>query len=112
MVEILSSVLPSPRYAEELAREYRHVGHFFLALDPRPFRTEGAFADNIDALMDSLRATEPENPACPVMVAGDPEWAASENRRHSGIPVSRSIVEDIRFVCTACGAPFILDRKH
>ena len=112
MVEILSSVLSSRCYADEQAREYRPVGHFFLALDPRPFRSEGAFADNMDALMDSLRATKPENPSCPVMVAGDPEWTASENRRHSGIPVSRSIVEDIRFVCTACGAPFILDKKH
>ena len=112
MVEILSSILPSTRYADEQAKLYRPVGHFFLALDPKPFRSEGTFEDHLDTLLDSLRATEPENPKCPVMVAGDPEWAAAEARRHSGIPVSRSIVEDLRSVCKASGAPFILDKKH
>jgi LDH2 family malate/lactate/ureidoglycolate dehydrogenase len=111
MVEILASILPFHRPATHPGDPPRPVGHFFLALDPRQFRTEGRFEDNLDAMLDSLRGTEPYRRTRPVMVAGDPEYAAYEERRRSGIPLSRSIVEDIRFICKASRAPFILDRK-
>ena len=109
-VEILSSLLPGRRdgcgAAEAPAEE--GVGHFFLAIDPSHFRDAGQFEVDLDATIDSLRATPPLG-AQPVAVAGDPEHAAFAERRRAGIPLTRSVVEDLRSICRAAGVPYILD---
>jgi len=107
-VEILSSLLPGPRAGQE-PRTHPRVGHFFLAVDPRRFRDPGEFEADLDRLIDSLRASKPLDAERPVLVAGDPERAALAERSRSGIPLSRSVVEDIRWVARATGAPFLLD---
>ena len=101
MVEVLSSILPGTD----------GVGHFFLALDPGAFRERegGEFEPALTALMDSLRSSAPTDPRMPVLVAGDPERAVAAERRRAGIPLSRSVVEDIRGIARASGAPFVLE---
>lgn len=113
LVEILSSVLAGvrPRHRHEVPNGA--VGHFCLAIDPQRFRAVGEFQSDLDTLLDALHATAPVAADQPVLVAGDPELAAEAERRRSGIPVSRSVVEDIRMVTRASGAPFLLtpDRR-
>jgi LDH2 family malate/lactate/ureidoglycolate dehydrogenase len=108
MVEILSSILPGGRRAD--AGAAGAVGHFCLALDPQRFRDAGQFEADLDVLLDSLRACPPQDRRQPVLVAGDPERAAHVERRRSGIPLSRSVIEDIRAVARASGVAFLLDR--
>jgi LDH2 family malate/lactate/ureidoglycolate dehydrogenase len=110
MVEILSSLLPGSRSAKGEVGAGSGIGHFFLAVDPRRFRGEGEFEADVDLFVDSLRASAPVDPSRPVLVPGDPEREAAESRR-SGIPLTRSVVEDIRAVAFASGVPFILDRN-
>ena len=107
-VEILSAALVgAPPFGHD-AGESR-VGHFLLAIDPERFRDGGAFGADLDALLDSLRACPPVRRARPVLVAGDPEHQTCAERRRRGIPLSRSVVEDIRTVVRAAGVPFLLD---
>jgi LDH2 family malate/lactate/ureidoglycolate dehydrogenase len=109
MVEILSAVLPGVRTATRDAADVPRVGHFFLALDPERFRTGGDFGLDLDALARGLRATPPLDAATPVRVAGDPERAAAQARRATGVPLPRAVLEDLRHVARASGAPFLLD---
>lgn len=104
MVEVLSAVLPGTRDATRPA-----VGHFFLALDPRRFRDEGAFEADLDRLMGQLRGTRPADPTQPVLVPGDPEYAAHAQRSQSGIPLTRSVLEELRAVCLVSGVPYTLE---
>jgi LDH2 family malate/lactate/ureidoglycolate dehydrogenase len=97
-MEILSSVLPGAQDG---------IGHFFLALDPGQFRD--GFAADLDELMDSLRATAPRDADQPVLVAGDPEVQAQEERARDGVPLSRSVFEDLRGIAKAADVPFLLD---
>jgi LDH2 family malate/lactate/ureidoglycolate dehydrogenase len=85
-----------------------NIGHFFLALDPRAFREEGAFETQLDAEIDVLRATPPADPALPVLVPGDPEDTERERRLQEGIPVPASLEAHVRDICGRCGAPFLL----
>lgn len=85
-----------------------NLGHFFLAIDPKAFRPEGAFEDDLDAAIDELHAAPPVDPAQPVLVAGDPEAAAREKRRREGIPLPQTLINKIREICERCGAPFLL----
>ena len=60
-------------------------------------------------MLDSLRATDPIDPVEPVLVAGDPEYAAEAERKRSGIPLTRRVVEDLRAVASAADVAFTLD---
>jgi LDH2 family malate/lactate/ureidoglycolate dehydrogenase len=111
-VEILSAVLPGLRRERGGSRPGpREVGHFFLAVDPASLREDGAFADDLDELIDALHATPALEPGQPVLVAGDPEEAALAERSARGIPLSRAVLEGIRGVAASSGAPFLLDGR-
>jgi LDH2 family malate/lactate/ureidoglycolate dehydrogenase len=85
-----------------------NVGHFFLAIDPRAFRPEGAFEADVDAAIDELHATRAVDPRLPVLVAGDPEAERRRERLANGIPVTEGLAGQLRAVCERCGAPFLL----
>lgn len=109
-VEILCGVLPGLCSRDQAVAEPR-VGHFFLALDPGWFSDGDTFGEDLDVLLDSLRSSTPRNPRQPVLVAGDPEYAAKEERLRRGIPLSRGVVEDLRTICRAWEVPFLLEAK-
>jgi LDH2 family malate/lactate/ureidoglycolate dehydrogenase len=111
MVEILSAVLSGTRrHDRDPAPDAQRVGHLCMALDPQRFRDAGAFETDMDVLIDDLRATPPIDAAEPVLVAGDPEYAAAERVLHEGsVRMSRMLFEDLREICSSCGVPFRLD---
>src|SRR6267378_4450182 len=114
MVHILGGTLSgasfSPiRVKTQGAGDPDRLGHFFLAIDPKAFRPEGAFEDDLDAVIDVLHATPPVDPALPVLVPGDPENAARARRLREGIPIPRSLSEKIRNICQRAGVAFLLE---
>jgi LDH2 family malate/lactate/ureidoglycolate dehydrogenase len=115
MAQILGGALSGASFSPIRVRTQRphdpdNIGHFFLALDPRMFRPDGTFEDDVDAIVDVLHATAAVDPDQPVLVAGDPEAAARDRRRREGIPIPQTLVDKIRAVCERCGAPFVLER--
>ncbi|MBM3564508.1 MAG: Ldh family oxidoreductase [Alphaproteobacteria bacterium] len=120
MIEILSAILPGaiatplrnrphgPSRPTPNADNRFDVGHFFAAIDPAAFREPGEFEADMDDAMDALRATRPADPAQPVLVAGDPEYAAIAERREKGIPVPVPLVDSLRTLAEGAGAPFVL----
>jgi LDH2 family malate/lactate/ureidoglycolate dehydrogenase len=116
LVQILSATLSGAsfgpiRQKTQGADEPDNVGHFFLALDPKMFRPEGAFEEDLDAVIDVLRQTPPANPALPVLVAGDLEAEARELRLREGIPIAQTLSDKIRAICERCSVPFMLEPK-
>jgi LDH2 family malate/lactate/ureidoglycolate dehydrogenase len=112
MVQILAATLSGGSFApiRELGDdEPDNIGHFFLAIDPAAFRQQGEFEDDLDAAMDVLRDTPPVDPARPVLVPGDPESTARQQRRRDGIPLTWALVVQIRALCTRSAAPFLLE---
>jgi LDH2 family malate/lactate/ureidoglycolate dehydrogenase len=85
-----------------------NLGHFFLAIDPKAFRPDDSFEDEVDDIIDFLHATPPIDPALPVLVAGDPEYASHKRRVQEGIPVPPVLFEKIRAIAQRAGAPFLL----
>ena len=109
MVEILSAFLPGVRPRVWFPDSPGGTGHFFLALDVEKFRPAGEFAADLDAMIGALHDTPPLDRKRPVQVAGDPERAAAEERERSGIPLTRSVIEDLRWVARCAGVEFLLD---
>ncbi|WP_110343554.1 Ldh family oxidoreductase [Prauserella flavalba] len=85
-----------------------NIGHFFLALDPAFFRAAGVFEDDLDDAIDLLHETPPLDPSSPVLVAGDPQARAREERTRDGIPMPRPLVDQLRDVAERAGVEFAL----
>lgn len=114
MVDILSSVLTGSWFGAHNLKtgktgEHHNIGSFFLALDPDFFRDERVdFEADMDALIDTLKATPPVDPDQPVMVAGEPERIAKAERERDGVPVSDTLIEELRRTAETSGAAFLL----
>lgn len=115
MVEVLCSTLNGQISGARDATdpEFRHktketVGHFFMAIDPEMFGGGDAFREEMDALMDRLRGLPSVEPGEPVQVAGDQQYKDYAVRKKAGIPLSKALYEEVREVCKASGAKFIL----
>ena len=113
MVHILGGVLCgasfSPlRIKTQKPSDPHNLGHFFMAIDPRAFRAPGEFKDDLDAVIDTLHAAKPADPAQPVLVAGDPEMATRAARLRDGVPVPDDLMAQLRAVAAAAKVPFVL----
>jgi LDH2 family malate/lactate/ureidoglycolate dehydrogenase len=86
-----------------------HLGHFFLVLDPKAFRPDGAFENDLDEMIDYLHGVSPIDPAEPVLVAGDPELQAREQRLKEGVPITPALADKLRAICQRSGVPFLLE---
>lgn len=112
MVNILTSALSGatmitdPMHTKKPGTQ--DIAHFMLAMDPAMFRDPAEFRADVTAFCDTLRATKPANPGQPVMVAGDPERRTATQRMKTGIPVGPGLLEKVRQVALASGAPWIL----
>lgn len=114
MVHILGGTLAGASFSPIRVKTQRpedpdNLGHFFLAIDPEAFREEGEFESDLDDALDVLRAAPPADPALPVLIPGDPEAASRERRLREGIPMPRSLADQLRAVCEGCGAPYLLE---
>jgi LDH2 family malate/lactate/ureidoglycolate dehydrogenase len=85
------------------------IGHFFMAIDPALFRDSDDFQKDVAQFCGDLRATTPINPAQPVMVAGDPQWAYAKKRSVEGIPVGPGLLQQVRQIAQASAAAWHLD---
>ncbi len=108
-VEILSSVVPGVPLATPGGAGRTTVGHFVLVLDPARFRPDGGFGAELDRLIDMMHAAPPLAPEEPVLVPGDPERSILADREANGIPLTRTVLEDLRGVARTAGVPFLLD---
>jgi LDH2 family malate/lactate/ureidoglycolate dehydrogenase len=116
MVDILSSLLSGSfiggyNLKTDAREKYINVGHFCLAINPAAFREEGEFEDELDGLIDMLRATPPADANQPVLVAGDPEYAEHALRSKNGVPMTDTLAQEVRAVAEACGAPYLLGNE-
>jgi LDH2 family malate/lactate/ureidoglycolate dehydrogenase len=113
MVHILAATLSgaafSPIYSPSQGPSDPHnLGHFFLAIDPRAFRGDGEFEDDLDAMIDVLHQATPADPNQPVLVAGDPEARSREERLETGIPIPDDLIVQLREVVARAEVPFVL----
>lgn len=113
MVHILAGALSGASFSPIRNRtqgpsDPHNIGHFFMAIDPRAFRSEGEFQEDLDQVIDVLHAARPADPSQPVLVAGDPEMATRKERLRRGVPIPDDLMEQLRAVATSAGVPFVL----
>lgn len=84
-----------------------NLGHFFMAIDPRQFRDEDAFEEDMDMVIDYLHEVPPIDPAKPVLVPGDPEAMKRADRLKNGIPMPVTLAAKIEEVAQRANTPYL-----
>ena len=79
------------------------IGHFFGAMRIDGFRDVGAFRRTIDQWVRAFRGCPAIDPSRPVLVPGDPEWAAHDARSRDGVPVKHSVLADLLDIARESG---------
>lgn len=114
MVHILGGVLCGASFSPIRNRTQKvgdpnNLGHFFLAIDPKAFRDEGAFENDLDDVIDILHNAKRADADKPVLVAGDPENATHAERTKNGIPLPPDLIELLRGIAGRAKTRFYLD---
>jgi ureidoglycolate dehydrogenase (NAD+) len=81
----------------------RHIGAFFIALDPERFGGGAALAAQVEAMARDL-AAEPGAPRLP----GDPEREVAAQRLRDGIPIEPGLADQFRVCSARLGLPILL----
>jgi ureidoglycolate dehydrogenase (NAD+) len=101
MVDILCALLSNSPISKALLPMYdspieakRYISHFFIAIDIEKFIALELFKENLQNMVESIRAMAPLSVNQPVMVPGDPEKKTEIERRSSGIPTADCTFEE------------------
>jgi LDH2 family malate/lactate/ureidoglycolate dehydrogenase len=116
MVHILGGVLSGASFSPirnrtQKSSDPHNIGHFFMAIDPRAFREEGAFESDLDQVIDVLHDAKRADPGQPVLVAGDPEMLTRRERLEAGVPIPDDLMDQLRAVASRASVPFLLSRS-
>ena len=96
MAEILCAVLSGGAMSTELGGirvqgQPMRTSQFFLAIDVARFMPLEQFHRRLQSLVAMVKSSKPAKGYDEVLVAGDPEWRAEEQRRRDGIPLSAGV---------------------
>ncbi|WP_114748363.1 Ldh family oxidoreductase [Pleomorphovibrio marinus] len=107
MVDVLSAVLSGANWGPfaipfainvrvgENEQVGKGIGHFFGAWDIEGFRDIQSFKSSMDAWIREMRSTASLPGTLPVLIPGDPERMAFEERMKSGIPLNQKVIDSL-----------------
>ncbi|MEJ2249839.1 MAG: Ldh family oxidoreductase [Candidatus Lokiarchaeota archaeon] len=104
IVELLSAALQDGIYLrdtlgiEEGGQKRLKVGHFFLAINVESFLPVNTFKETAGNIMRGLRSAKKEPGAKEIFTAGEKEFRIEKDRREKGIPINKSIQNDIKLM--------------
>ncbi|MEZ4861037.1 MAG: Ldh family oxidoreductase [Caldilineaceae bacterium] len=108
LVTILCNVLSGSwdMLGEGKAYGLNNDGHFFAAMRVDLFRPLAEFKQGMDAMIRALHESPKAAGHDRIYVAGEIEHETEQERLRTGIPLTETIVEDLRELGKEYGAPF------
>ena len=104
MVELLSSALQEGIYLRdtlgitENGQKRLKVGHFFLAINTESFIGLDSFKKTAGNIMRDLRGSRMIPGEKKIFIAGEKEYFAETEREKKGIPLNKSLQNDIKIM--------------
>ncbi|MFX0042681.1 MAG: Ldh family oxidoreductase [Candidatus Hodarchaeota archaeon] len=104
VVELLSAALQEGIYLRdtlgivENGQKRLKVGHFFLAIDINSFIGIDSFKETAGNIMRDLRTSKKDPSAERIYTAGEKEFIAESKRKKIGIPLNKSLQNDIKIM--------------
>ncbi|MFX1327501.1 MAG: Ldh family oxidoreductase [Promethearchaeota archaeon] len=104
VVELLSAALQGGIYLrntlgiEENNQKRLKVGHFFLVINPEYFIGLNSFKKTAGNIMRDLRGSRKILGSERIFTAGEKEYIANNKRKKEGIPINKSLQNDIKLM--------------
>ncbi|MHA2430025.1 MAG: Ldh family oxidoreductase, partial [Promethearchaeota archaeon] len=104
VVELLSAALQNGIYLrdtlgiEENGKKRLKVGHFFLAINIDNFAGLDSFKKTAGNIMRGLRSAKKDPKAERIFTAGEKEYLAEIESKKTGIPLNKSLQNDIKIM--------------
>jgi LDH2 family malate/lactate/ureidoglycolate dehydrogenase len=100
MVDLLSGVLANSAFGPRVKGTdtvvgFAGVGHAFLAVSIAAFDDVAAFKVRMDDYIDEIKGTRKVRGIKEIYLPGEPEFIKERERRQQGIPLPRTVVEDL-----------------
>lgn len=106
IVDILSGVLSGTGYGIVPGRP--NFSHFVAAYSIEAFTDVDRFKELMDDFLRTLKSTPPAPGHERVLVAGQAEWEAEQERRMKGIPLHKEVIQWFQDICNEMSVPYIL----
>lgn len=111
IAEVLSAVMTGMPYCKRLLplsgtdiSTHRHLGHFFIAIDPSRFVPRELYDTAMRGYLRDLRS-QPARARKRVMAPGDREWEIERLRGLHGIPISEPLENDFNLLASELKIP-------
>ena len=104
VVELLSAALQDGIFLrdtigiEENGQKRLKVGHFFLAINTEAFIGKEQFRKTAGNIMRGLRSAKLDPNEEKIYTAGEKEYLSEKHRKKSGIPLNKSLQNDIKIM--------------
>jgi ureidoglycolate dehydrogenase (NAD+) len=112
MIEILSSRLTGMPYGAHIIRKFddwknkAFMGHYVQAVDIAAFCPVDEFKKRMDELFADLKS-QPSGPGFKeILIPGEPEWRAKQQREKEGCPIREEDAKLLRQLGQELGVPF------
>lgn len=116
MVEVLCAVLsggwssaeekPEATMGRKKGRKEHHFAHFFGAIRVDYFREVADFKRDMDDLIQTVHAAEPDPGQERIYVPGEIEHETEQHRRQEGIPLAPNVIETLQKLSKTYDVPF------
>lgn len=111
LMEVLGGVFTGAALAGEVVNPYldfsgpQNVGHFFMAIKPDLFMPRAEYEARMDVLVERVKACPRAEGFDEILMPGEPESRAKEDRLKSGIPLTVDIVAALGEEAAKSGIP-------
>ena len=111
MVEVLCAVLSGGSMSAEVGGLHilerpMNTSQSFIAIDIARFLPREEFQSRMERLVRAMKTTRPAHGYREILVAGDPEWRAEEQRLKEGIPLDRNLWNRLTALAGELGVEF------
>jgi L-2-hydroxycarboxylate dehydrogenase (NAD+) len=82
------------------------LGHLFGAFQVEAFSELESYKTRIEAWISAIKSAKPTTPDQPVLVPGEPEKDAIQDRKTNGIPLNDEVVLSLEKISESLSVPF------
>ena len=110
VTDVLAGVMTGALFGLDVFQDDQNydVGHMMVAIDPAALLPEDEYQRRLDELVAQVKGAPPIDPARPIVLPGEVEFARMAERQRDGIPVAAETVQGLSELAADLGLSFTL----
>lgn len=113
MIDVISGVLSGAAWGVHVGYTVgdkpSNVGHTLLAINIESLMSKGEFFSRIEKYIQEIKSTPKHSKAERIWIPGEKSWLTMQTRRKKGIPIYKTIYEDLRELANELKVHWILN---